>query len=309
MDNFVLSDRPTVRQLEYATTVARVRHFSKAAAACGVSQPALSAQLLALERTLGITLFERSRSGVLLTQEGSQLLPIMSRVLDDLDRLGALARATRDPLAGDVRLGVIPTVAPYFLPHAMPAVRKTYPRLRLLLLEEKTETLIARLRSGDIEAAILALPTREDGFVERELFVEPFVVALRRDDPLAKKKALKSSDLAESHVLLLADGHCLRDQALSVCERIGTEVVEGLSATSLPTLVQMVASGIGTTLLPQLAADVLIRGNELVSRPFHHKAPGRTVGLVWRKNASRSVTLRRIAEVLAESGVRALARS
>lgn len=207
MDHFVLLNRPTIRQLEYVAAVAVHRHFSHAAQACSVTQPALSAQVLALEESLGVTLFERSRRGVIPTPEGERLLPLIDAVLRATDHLVDTAKESRDPLAGEVRIGVIPTVAPYLLPYVMPALRKEFPKLRALPYEERTDTLLSMLREGALDAAWLALPVEGDDLSSVRLYVEEFVVAMRRDHPLAKKTALRIQDLATSSVLLLEDGH------------------------------------------------------------------------------------------------------
>src|SRR5262245_6797001 len=227
MDQISLSMRPTVRQLEYAIAVESTRHFGRAAAACSVTQPALSAQLLQLESSLGVTLFERSRRGVIPTPEGERLLPLARATLRALDDLVHAAGEAKDPLSGDLRLGVIPTVAPYLLPHALPELRKRFPKLRCLLVEDKTDAIVERLCAGRIDLGVLARPAGGDDLQEVPLFDEPFVATMRSDHPLAKRRRLKIDDLAASDVLLLEDGHCLRAQALAVCARGGSAEVEG----------------------------------------------------------------------------------
>jgi LysR family hydrogen peroxide-inducible transcriptional activator len=304
-----LLQRPTLRQLEYAVAVADHLHFGRAAEACHVSQPALSAQLLQLEEQLGVDLFERSRRGVLMTPEGERLIPLARAALRAADEVLDAAQAAKDPFAGVMRLGVIPTVSPYLLPYALPPLREKFPQLKLLLVEEMTHLLLERLRSGRLDVAVLALPTPGDDLTSRPLYEEHFTLALRKDHPMAKQKQVALEDLSRVEVLLLEDGHCLREQALEVCNQGRGKEVENLRATSLPTLVQMVANGIGVTLLPELASEQLIQGPELTSRPFKRPEPGRSIGLVWRRGSPRSAAFQTIGEVIAKEARSRLGRT
>lgn len=290
--------RPTIRQLEYAVAVAEHRSFRRAAAACQVSQPALSALIAQLERDLGAQLFERDRRRVLVTPAGEELVARGRRILGELDALVDDARGHREPLSGTLRLGVIPTVAPYLLPRVLPVVRAKHPRLRLVLREDQTARVLADLDAGKLDACLLATPVPGDLAVAR-LYHEEFLLAAPSTHPLMTRKRLKEADLDGETTLLLEDGHCLRDQALAVCATAGAREATELRATSLPTLVQMVASGLGVTLLPELAADALVAGPRTgvkVAKLAEH--PGREIGLVWRMSSARGRELGMLAEVI-----------
>lgn len=207
MDHSSLSTKPTLRQLEYWVAVAEHRHFGRAAEACGVTQPGLSAQLLQLEATLGVSLFERSRRGVMPTPEGASLLPHARAALRAIDELGTAAKESSDPFASDLRLGVIPTIAPYLLPKALPGLRKKHRKLRCMLIEDQTERLLAKLRDGALDLVLAAIPLDGDDLTQRALYSEPFVVAVHSGDPLAKQTNVRPQDLAGRDVLLLEDGH------------------------------------------------------------------------------------------------------
>jgi LysR family transcriptional regulator, hydrogen peroxide-inducible genes activator len=292
-------DRPTVRQLEYLVAVADHRSFRRAAEAVGVSQPALSAQIQAVEAVLGVQVFERDRRRVLVTPHGEEIVARARTAIAAVDEVAAAARGLAEPLVGPLRMGVIPTIAPYLLPRLLPAVHKAFPRLELILREEQTARLLAQLDAGRLDCALLALPVPGD-FTAAAIGDEPFLLAAPRGSPLLKKKRIHEDDLAGQDVLLLEDGHCLRDQALAVCQHAGSTEVAEVRATSLPTLVQMVAGGLGVTLLPEHAADVLVptsRGPVQVAR-FAEPQPGRTIGLVWRTSSARLREFRMLSEIM-----------
>jgi LysR family transcriptional regulator, hydrogen peroxide-inducible genes activator len=295
--------RPTIRQLEYAVAVADAGHFGRAAAACGVSQPGLSTQLRQLEDQLGVRIFERTSRRVVLTPAGARVVAAARDVLMRCDDLAEVASAAREPLAGVIRLGVIPTVGPYLLPRALPRVRKEYPKLRLVLREEQTDRLVAALRDGKLDAILVALPLAEVDLEAQPLFREPFLVAMPAGHRLARRGAhgtLREADLAGEDVLLLEDGHCLRAQALQVCQRAGAREPGRLHATSLGTLVQMVANGLGITLVPASAAAVEIRPDAgLALKAFAPPAPAREIGLAWRKASARGAEFRLLGDALA----------
>jgi LysR family hydrogen peroxide-inducible transcriptional activator len=295
----------TLRQLQYVLAVAETLSFRRAAERCRVAQPSLSAQVAGLEEALGVRLFERNRRRVLVTPAGEAVLERARGVTAAADGLLETARGAGDPLVGTLRLGVIPTISPYLLPAASPALRSTYPRLRLEWLEEKTAVLVSRLRSGALDGALLALEA-ELGEVEHELVaVDPFVLAAPRGHPLcAGPGPARILDLRGADVLLLDEGHCLRAQALEVCSR-GRAREREFRATSLPTLVQMVASGAGVTLLPCLSVPTEARRGELALRDFAGPAPHRTLALVWRPGAPVGPALRRLAVTLREAYARA----
>jgi LysR family hydrogen peroxide-inducible transcriptional activator len=293
---------PTLRQLEYAVAVAEASSFSEAASRCHVSQPGLSTQIRELERLLGVRLFDRDRRGVIVTPAGEEIVECARELLASARGLVENARKRARPLSGPLRLGVIPTIAPYFLPASLPAVRAKYPELKLLLREEKTEVLLALIAKGKLDAALLALDAPLGDVESTPLFDDAFVLAMPAGHRLAKRKRVTERDLEGEHVLLLEDGHCLRDQALAVCDRAGADENADLRATSLSTLVQMVAGGDGVTLLPAIAAPVLAgKGTTLVVRPFRAPAPSRKLGLVWRRGSSRAEELRLLARSLAKA--------
>jgi LysR family hydrogen peroxide-inducible transcriptional activator len=279
---------PTLRQLEYFVAVADGRSFQGAARVCHVSQPGLSAQIRELESILDVQLFERGRSGVLVTPAGEALLPRARAALAEAQGLAEAAQAFRRPLSGRLRLGVIPTLAPYLLPRALPGVRRRHPELRLELHEAVTGALVERLRAGVLDLLLVALEAPLAGLATRPLFADPFVVALPASHPLAKKKSLRESDLAGETTLLLEDGHCLREQALAVCRANGAHELADFRASSLATLVEMVRGGAGITLLPSLAVPALGAPRDLAIVPFAKPAPARTIGLAWRARSGRA---------------------
>jgi len=288
----------SLRQLQYAVAVGELLSFRKAAEACHVSQPSLSAQLAQLEEALGVRLFERDRRRVLATAAGKEVVERARRVLREADDLVAAARRAGDPLAGTLRIGVIPTISPYLLPSATRALRSAYPQLTAVWLEDKTETLVRSLDAGTLDAALLALEA-EIGDVEHEVLADdPFVLATRPDDPLGTKRApAKAAELRDASVLLLDDGHCFRDQALAFCSSAKAHELE-FRATSLPTLVQMVAGGAGVTVLPQLAAPTEARRAGLRVRAFAAPVPHRTLALVFRKRSPLAPALRKLASTI-----------
>lgn len=291
----------TLRQLQYAVAVAELGSFRKAAEACHVAQPSLSFQLAQLEQQLGVVLFERRRRGTLVTAPGQTLLAQMRVVLTAADDLVDAARAAADPLAGELELGVIPTVSPYVLPLIVGPVRDALPRLSIRWVEDKTPNLREALAEGRLDGALLALEA-DLGDVDAHIVMKDrFLLAAPPDHALSRsKKPVKLADLADAPVLLLEDGHCLRDQALSLCTTAKAKTLE-LRATSMATLVQMVASGLGVTLLPELAAPVENRFGALTLRSFAQPQPHRTIGLVWRKHSPRADTLRAAARVMAKA--------
>jgi LysR family hydrogen peroxide-inducible transcriptional activator len=301
-------ERSSVRQLECLVAVADHGSFRKAAVALGISQPALSAQVQAAEHLLGVQVFERDRRAVLVTPAGDDVIGRARIALDAIDAVGDAARRRGEPLVGPLRLGVIPTVAPYWLPALLPAVRKRFPRLELILREDQTVRLLAQLAAGQLDASLLALPVPGD-VTTAAIASERFLVALPRGAPLAHHRGkLSERDLDNEAMLLLEDGHCLRDQALAVCERGGAVEAMEVRATSLPTLVQMVAGGLGITLLPEAAAATLVRPRDGVELAEMAPPPGRTLGLAWRTSSARLREFRLLAEVMRDEAARFLAK-
>ncbi|OZB58361.1 MAG: DNA-binding transcriptional regulator OxyR [Lysobacterales bacterium 14-68-21] len=288
-----------LRDLQYLVALAEHRHFGRAAEACFVSQPTLSTQIKKLEDELGVPLVERTPRKVLLTEVGSEIAARAREVLNEVDQIRAVARRTRDPESGTVRLGIFPTLGPYLLPHAVPMVRAAFPRLELLLVEEKTEVILRLLREGKLDVGILALPLHEDSLHVEFLFEEPFVLAVPQSHALARRQGqLKLADLSNESLLLLEDGHCLRDQALEVCHLAGAGERNGFRATSLETLRQMVSAEVGITLLPVLAVKPPVaQSGNLRLIEFKAPPPSRRLAMVWRKSSAMDGFLTRLAEV------------
>jgi len=289
-----------LRDLQYLVAVADHRHFGEAAAACFVSQPTLSTQLKKLEAELGVELIERNPRHITLTDAGNRIVDEARSVLARIETIESIARAAKDPESGAVRLGLFPTLAPYLLPHVVPKVRRRFPRLELLLFEEKTEVVVDRLREGKFDAGVLARPVHDDLLHEEVLFREDFVLAVPADHPLAEEtEPVDPSVLANQPVLLLEEGHCLRDQALAVCHLAGASERTGFRATSLETLRQMVAAGVGVTLLPQLSVEppVPTSPNIRILR-FADPVPSREIAMYWRRTSAYREFLPRLADVL-----------
>lgn len=302
-------ERPSIRQLECLVAVSEHGSFRKAATSLGISQPALSAQVQAVELLLGVQVFERDRRSVLVTPAGEDIVGRAREALVSVDGVCDAARRRGEPLVGQLRVGVIPTVAPYWLPVLMPPVRAKYPRLEMILREDQTHRLLAQLAAGQLDVALLAIPVLGD-FTTATVCREAFVLAAPRGaDILRRRGKLTDHDLDGQTVLLLEDGHCLRDQALAVCERGGAIESMSMRATSLPTLVQMVAGGLGVTLLPEAAAGALVQARgpiEIAS--FAAPVPGRTLGLAWRTSSARLREFRALAETMSGAADRFLAR-
>jgi LysR family transcriptional regulator, hydrogen peroxide-inducible genes activator len=291
-----------LKDLKYLVALADTGHFGKAAERTFVSQPTLSAQLKKLEDYLGVKLVERQPKNVQLTEVGRQVVVRARRMLDDCDEIVALARSNTDPFTGKLKLGLIPTVGPYLLPRVMLKLRKALPKLGLMLYEYQTEPLLKRVREGEIDVAVLALPVAHDGMESRDLYQESFTVALPSNHPLAAKSNVKVADLKGQTLLLLEDGHCLRDQALEVCSRIDVREAEDFRATSLETLRQMVIAGLGVTLLPEMAVEAPFNSQRgLAIRPFAKPTPSRTVGAVWRKTTTRGAAIAAACDVISET--------
>jgi LysR family transcriptional regulator, hydrogen peroxide-inducible genes activator len=277
----------TLRDLEYLVALADTRHFGRAAARCHVSQPTLSAQLKKLEESLGVSLVERRPRRLALTAAGEAVVQHARRMLREADDIRALARARQDPLAGSLKVGLIPTLGPYLLPRAAPKVAKALPKLQLMLHEYQTEPLIERTLAGELDLAILALPADTKGLVTRSLFREAFLVAMPVSHRLAGKKRVKATDLEDEKLLLLEEGHCLRDQALTFCQLRQVDSINTFGASSLSTIVQMVANGLGLTLLPEISVDLETRHADIRVMRFAEPEPSGTLGLAWRSTCSR----------------------
>jgi LysR family hydrogen peroxide-inducible transcriptional activator len=294
-----MENLPTVRHLRHLIALAEHEHFGRAAEACFVTQSTLSASIKEFESLLEAPLVDRTKRTVVLTPLGVETVERARKVIGELEGLTRAVRATREPLCGTLRLGAIPTISPYLLPKVLPGLRRSYGQLKLYLVEDQTARLVEALHEGRIDVAVLALPY-ECGAVEVEsLFDDPLVAALPSWHPLAGQASVAPEMLLED-LLLLKDGHCLRDHALSACGMVG-RLTEGFEATSLPTLVQMIDNGLGTTLLPMLAVEAgLLNGTDLVTRPLRSDSATREIGLVWRQGTGRASEFRLLAKELLE---------
>jgi LysR family hydrogen peroxide-inducible transcriptional activator len=291
-----------LRDLKYIIAVAETRHFGRAAERCFVSQPTLSGQIKKLEEELGVTLFERTNRSVEITPVGSAVLNHARLILEQADLIQQLARAQRDPLAGPLRIGVIPTLSPYLIPLILPPLKKRYPQLKLVLSEELTDTLLERLRNHEIDAALLATPVEEQEFASLPLFDEPFWIAYPSKHPFYTRERITLRDLRNENLLLLAEGHCLAEQAMEVChirERQAQGEMADLRASSLETLIQLVSAGFGVTLVPALA----MRGSwttdrGVVAQPLAIAGATRRVSLVFRHSFPRRPALQALADTI-----------
>lgn len=288
-----------LRDFRYLVALADTRHFGQAAERCHVSQPTLSAQIRKLENYLGVELIERQPRRISLTEMGEKVVARARRLIAEVDEIQALTRKEGDPLSGKLKVGLIPTIGPYLLPLVARKLHKQLPKLQLMLYEYQTAILLEKLHHGEIDVAILALPVEMDGLESQKLYDEDFLLAMPPDHPLAKKQRVKPDDLPGETLLLLEDGHCLRDQALAVCSRVNVRESQDYRATSLETLRQMVAAGLGVTLMPALAASGPFASNRsLTLRPFSQPVPSRTVGSVWRKSSTRSAAIHAVSNLI-----------
>jgi LysR family hydrogen peroxide-inducible transcriptional activator len=292
-----------LRELGYLVALAEHRHFGRAAEACYVTQPTLSTQLRKLERELGVELVERNPGHVMLTDAGHRVAQRARVMLAEADNIRGIALQAQDPEAGSLRMGLFPTLAPYLLPHVVPALRARFPKLELLLVEEKTEVVLQRLRDGQLDAGVLALPVPDHNLHCEFLFEEDFVLAVPTTAAFASNEGpIDPALLAGEQVLLLEEGHCLRDQALDVCSLAGAVERTGFRATSLETLRQMVASGVGLTLLPELAVlPPVPPSNDITLLRFTEPVPRRRIAMFWRPSSVYAELLPAVAEHVREA--------
>lgn len=285
-----------IRDLKYFLAVAELEHFGRAAEKCYVSQPTLSGQIKKMEETLGITLFERTNRRVILTEIGGHIVEHARKVLKEVDTIYDVAERASDPLAGKFRLGAFPTLSTYLFPKIVPKVREEMPNLRLILMEEKTSQLIDKLRKGEIDAALLALPVNDDFLVSQQLFSDEFYLAVPEGHELAERDVIDQNELKKYKLMLLEEGHCLRDQSLEVCQLHGVAEDQDFKATGLETLRQMVKVGTGITFIPKIA----MRENEEGMRyiRFKQPAPSRQIGLVWRKTTHRQQVINQLIGII-----------
>ena len=292
---------PSLRHLRHLIALDDSGHFGRAAAACHVTQSTLSASIKELEDVLETALVDRTKRRVVLTPIGVETAERARRILKEVEELVHNTNASRDPLSGTLRLGSVPTIGPFLLPRVLPGLRKAYDRLKLYLVEDLTDRLIESLHRGQLDVVLLALPYNCGAVETHILFEDRFVVALPQQHVLAKEMRIKAQHLWAEDLLLLKDGHCLRDHALAACRLADRRVSERFEATSLTTLVQMVDNGLGITLLPTLAVDSgLLLGTSLVIRPLFAEEPARKIGLVWRRGTGRRNEFRLLAKELVE---------
>jgi LysR family hydrogen peroxide-inducible transcriptional activator len=291
----------TLRQLRYLEALARHRHFGRAAEACAVTQPALSMQVRELERELDAVLVERRPGSVAFTEAGREVARRAERVLAATRDLVDFARHRGRILSGHLKLGVIPTLAPYVLPRVLPALQQRYPDLRVELRETQTKVLVAELAGGDLDLVLLALPVADAEIETIGLFDDPFLLAVPADDPLPATARVSPRQIDQQRLILLEEGHCLRDQALAYCGAARGAVPVSLGATSLATVMQMVAGGYGVTLVPQVAVDVEVRDERVKLLRFAPPAPGRSIGLAWRRTSPRKVEFVALGQLVVET--------
>ncbi len=290
----------TLQELRYIVALADAQHFGRAAEACCVGQSTLSTGLKKLEDRLGTSLFDRSLRSLSPTPAAREIIESARRIVMEADRIRELARSTKDPMDRTLRLGVIPTLAPYYLPHVLGHLHRTYPRLRLLLREELTPRLLADLGEGRLDAGLLALPVTDPAIEVAVLFREPFLAAVPRAHRLAKRARIGLDELADAGLLLLEEGHCLRSQALQAC-RLEAIQSEETRATSLETLRQMVGLGLGVTLIPALAAPMpKVSRGQIACKPLDAPGASRLIGLIWRKRSPVEAAMAKLAQTLAD---------
>lgn len=299
-------DMVTLRQLRYLSSLARHRHFGRAADDCAVTQPALSMQIRELEREIGAELVERRPNDIALTETGVEVAERAERILAATRDLVDFARH-RDILAGILKLGIIPTLAPYVLPPLLPLLQRRYPQLRLEVRETQTRLLLDELAAGELDCVMLALPIDGADVETLKLFNDPFLLAVPADDPRPDSVRVTADDIDQSRLILLEEGHCLRDQALAYCADTRRYPGMGLGATSLATVTQMVANGFGVTLVPRVAVDVEIRDDRIKLLRFAAPEPGRTIGLAWRRTSPRKADFLALGRLITQTLGRAAA--
>lgn len=291
----------TLKQLRYFDALARELHFGRAADACSVTQPALSMQIHELEQNLGLVLVERTRSGVQLTAKGAEIAARCARVLGDVRDLVAYAQHANRLLAGTLRLGVIPSVAPYLLPPLLPLLRDAYPDLELHVRETQTQILTDELLEGKLDVLLLALPLKHQDLTNLPLFEDKFLLAAPKDRKISGRVRATKELIEHERLLLLEEGHCLRDQALTYCSLQQVDAVNTFGASSLATIVEMVSAGFGITLLPELSIGVEERGRDITLVRFIDPEPSRTIGLVWRTTSPQKGDFEELGRLVAKA--------
>ncbi len=298
----------TLKQLRYFDALAREHHFGRAAEACSVTQPALSMQIQELEASLGIALVERTRSGIKLTPKGQEIAARSQRLLNDVRDLIDYAKQSTGVLSGTLRLGVIPSVAPYLLPPLLPLLRETYPDLELHVRETQTQPLTDELVEGKLDVLLLALPLKHPDIETMAIFQDRFLLALPKSKKLTGKVRATKELVESDHLLLLEEGHCLRDQALTYCSLQQVDAVNTFGASSLSTIVEMVSAGLGITLLPEICLGVEGRNREIKVIRFTDPEPARSLGLAWRRSSPRGEDFKALGALVAAAGQTSLKR-
>lgn len=296
----------TLKQLRYFEALAHTQHFGRAAEECSVTQPALSMQVQELEQGLGVALLERTRTGFRLTDLGREFAERSRRILADVRDLSEWAIHSGTRLAGMLRLGVIPSVAPYLLPPLLPLIQRAYPELKLHVRETQTATLVQELNDGKLDVLLLALPLKHQDVEELPLFDDRFLLAVPKGHAISGKLRATPELIAHERLLLLEEGHCLRDQALKYCELKQVEGVDTFGASSLATIVEMVAAGYGVTLLPRMSVGVEVRGRDIEVVRFAAPEPSRKIGLAWRQSSPRRADFIELGNLVAEAGAAAM---
>jgi LysR family transcriptional regulator, hydrogen peroxide-inducible genes activator len=291
----------TLRQLRYLGALAEHRHFGRAAEACAVTQPALSMQIRELESQLGVELVERRPGEVALTDIGTEVARRAEGVLTATRDLTDFARHRSKLLSGKLQLGIIPSLAPYVLPKILPALQQRFPELRVELRETQTRPLIDELTHGKLDVVMLALPVEGGEIETARLFDDPFLLAVPASDPRPNRARVNADDIDQERLILLEEGHCLRDQALAYCATARRNAPMGFGATSLATVMQMVANGYGVTLVPKVAVDVEVRDGRVKLLRFAAPEPGRTIGLAWRRTSPRKIDFMALGQVVTET--------
>ncbi len=279
-----------LRDLKYIVEVAREKNFARASAKVFVSQPALSMQIKKLEETLGVEIFERDKQNFLITPVGAEIIKKAEIILQESEEIKMIAKNSKDPHKGEIRIGAFPTVASYFLPNFVKNIHKKFPHLKIFLIEAKSDELIAKLKNGELDFCLLAMPIADDNLIGEKIFSEKFLLATPKGHPFSKKSKIQIKELKNQELMLLEDGHCLRDQALEICSMVRAYENQDFRATSLETLRQMVANGTGITLIPEIA----VRSDDKISYVKIFNAPFRTIGIHYRKSSVQKNLIKEI---------------
>ena len=294
-----MSKPPTLKQLKYLCKVAEFKHFSQAAEACFVSQSTLSSGIIQLEESLGVTLIDRSKKQVILTAIGREVRERAISILTETEDLIALAESAHEPFSTEMRLGVIPTIAPFFLPNILKTLRKLYPKFKLYIREDQSGNLLNDLTAGELDLLLLALPYPAEGVTTQHLFYDELLLACNKTSEFSHKLKLITNELKHTNLLLLEEGHCLRDHILEACNLKSSDIKVPYYATSLNTVIQMVANDIGISILPKMAVDAeILRGTTVETHAFTDKKVRRSIGRMWRNSSSRQAEFSQLGKLI-----------